>query len=761
MGALLNAGKLLVLAVPLALPFAMEKVPLHQAAARGDVDGVRRALRPWKDVNGFDHKGQTPLMLALQSGKPEAARYLIERGALTVLPESGARQPFDRIVNDKDNANALFLLKRGQDPNTRTSQGVPWLIAAINRGDAVMVDALLEARADPNLASGGERRGSTPIAAALRRGTGWSASPGTQAEAREQALQLAGRLLRAGARLDGSEENRQLMREVLSPGYAATPAPYDTARLAFMIENGYPLTSSEPGNTPLADAAGLGNAEAVRFLIAKGADPNGGARPCGSARCEYVRTPLQRAIQSAASAGNARPRYVAAIEALVAAGADVNLPDRGGTTPVMDAAKRKDIDTMRLLLQAGGKPSPEYRDVQAMTAAALAADRGGDAGPLRALVETLSKPPVFKAGHPDDPKGTDPNALLSAIGSDLHVVFLHHAGGPYSGNMTSFQEREAGQTERTVELEVTAPGEAITLILTNQSPANWRITAGPASKVRRIFVFGEKAQKVSLAPPGAQVLVYDERLRPATHVGIEWPSSASSYERVLNNIVTATGVRPKTMYSYYGADRILIDGVNNTELVMPETRERLARGESASPDSYVAGTPVVMRHNSYDGLKMSGDGLTLSRSGGAGPSAIAVASRSFRVGKRYVELVSGGRPESWTNFGYATGLEAHGIGELLEKSQLKKLGRGDRVGVAFDFDNRRAYVRFNGAWITGAPESGNGRALPASGPIHAAVEIAGGDSWKLNFGKQPFADPLPVGYLPYDDSGNVVRSTRN
>jgi uncharacterized protein len=98
---------------------------------------------------------------------------------------------------------------------------------------------------------------------------------------------------------------------------------------------------SPDGFTALHYAAFFGSPEAVRTLVAVGADLE--AR---SANEEFApeATPLHSAV-AAGRMDNA--------EALLAAGADPNARQRGGFTPLMEAEQRGDLDLAELLIRHG------------------------------------------------------------------------------------------------------------------------------------------------------------------------------------------------------------------------------------------------------------------------------------------------------------------------------------------------------------------------------------------------------------------------
>jgi ankyrin repeat protein len=109
-----------------------------------------------------------------------------------------------------------------------------------------------------------------------------------------------------------------------------------------MLDAGVPvdLTVAD-GISPLLNAAGPGDEESVRLLLAAGANVHAVETRFGS-------QPLARA----ADWGNA-----ATTRLLIAAGADVNHRSDNGTTALMSAAESGSLETVRALLAAGADSS--------------------------------------------------------------------------------------------------------------------------------------------------------------------------------------------------------------------------------------------------------------------------------------------------------------------------------------------------------------------------------------------------------------------
>jgi uncharacterized protein len=117
----------------------------------------------------------------------------------------------------------------------------------------------------------------------------------------------------------------------------------DAERLEELLreEPGLPRAWSPDGFTPLHYAAFFGSPEAIRVLVATGADLEAPSR-----NQEFA--PEAHPLHSAVAAGR-----IDNVEALLEAGAEPNVRQHGGFTPLMEAEHSGNFDIAELLIRHG------------------------------------------------------------------------------------------------------------------------------------------------------------------------------------------------------------------------------------------------------------------------------------------------------------------------------------------------------------------------------------------------------------------------
>jgi ankyrin repeat protein len=309
-----------------------------------------------------------------ERGDRAAAMRLLSTGADPNVPGPDGTTAIMWAAANDDVELVRALIKAGAKVGVRNQFGTSALTEAAIVGSAPVIEALLGAGADPNTRN---PEGETPLMAVARTGR----------------LEAARRLLEAGAEVNAREDwgGQSALMWAAAQGQAgmvgllaASGADVNARGVVRqwerkVITEPRPKDMNKGGFTPLLYAAREGCVACVRHLIAAGADldlqdPDG-------------LTPLTMALLNL---------HFEAAAALIKAGADVNKWDLFGRSPLYMAADVSTLpvkgngamavlpsedavtalDVARMLLEAGANPNlqlkrrPPYRDVPQ--------DRGGD-----------------------------------------------------------------------------------------------------------------------------------------------------------------------------------------------------------------------------------------------------------------------------------------------------------------------------------------------------------------------------------------------
>jgi len=301
-----------------------------------------------------------------------------------------------------DFARVRSLLSSGAEVNTKDSGGSTALMFAALRGDAEMVQALLAAGADPNLkdANGetalllGAGHGVEVVRALLAGGADPNLEDGEGQTAllvaAEHQLESVRLLIESGADVTHRDEfGVSALTIAEASGASEVAALLRTAGATSSLED------------RLHEAVREGDQDAVRRLVAEGADVNG-------FDTDRYETPLMAAL---------RHRRLEILVSLLEAGADPSFEatgfDNAGETAIVVAAREDSPWALRTLLQA--KARPQDRD------AALLAGCGHPAV-IRVALEEGAR--VNAKGE----RGVTPLSCAAAAGALESVTLLLEAG---------------------------------------------------------------------------------------------------------------------------------------------------------------------------------------------------------------------------------------------------------------------------------------------------------------------------------------------
>lgn len=193
------------------------------------------------------------------------------------------------------------------------------LHAAAAQGEAKEIEQLVAAGEKPNIQ---DARSRTPLHVAAHQG---------QHEA-------ARTLLRLGADPNALDDQRYDAITI-----AAVRNDVETLKIVLAGGGSARNITSPYDGTALIAAAHLGHAEVVRTLIAAGAP------------LDHVNNLGWTALMESIVLGDGGPAHTDTLKALVSAGANVNIPDRQGETPLTHARRRGYGEMVRALEAAGAQ----------------------------------------------------------------------------------------------------------------------------------------------------------------------------------------------------------------------------------------------------------------------------------------------------------------------------------------------------------------------------------------------------------------------
>lgn len=181
-------------------PPAVPADTLHSAAARGDVDVLRRLIAMGADVTEADAEGTTPLHAAAFAGHVEAIRVLLEAGARLNSRDHFGFTPLHAAARDGHLGAVQALVERGADLEALDETGLtPAEVAAFMHQEEVAT--WLAARSPP--------RTVTPPPAEVE-----EAEPAPEVESAVRVL-LTGETFRVWTSLSGAQVEAEFVQNML------------------------------------------------------------------------------------------------------------------------------------------------------------------------------------------------------------------------------------------------------------------------------------------------------------------------------------------------------------------------------------------------------------------------------------------------------------------------------------------------------------------------------------------------------------------
>ncbi len=328
--------------------WSIQATPLQWAASQNQKAVAELLLANGADINVIGDSGMTPLHLAAAKGHMEMTRFLLEKKANVNIQSSQYWTPLGRSLEFKNKEMSELLKKYGAKEEY---EEVP-LISAVDNGDEDAVSRLLSKGADIN--------------------------------ARSNAMDCWGMTALMMAAKNGDS---------------------DTATI--LLEKGADVKAKDAkGRTALMAAMERDSVEVVNMLIAKGSDVNAedmdGSTALYMAAC-HAHPETMEVLKAAGAHPPTSLLYAVALEdievsrKLIVDGADVNMKDKEGNTPLIVATRNGRLEIARMLLSKGADANAkDHRQQSPLT---IAAQSGQDK-----IVELLLRKGV-------DINGGDPNSF--------------------------------------------------------------------------------------------------------------------------------------------------------------------------------------------------------------------------------------------------------------------------------------------------------------------------------------------------------------
>jgi uncharacterized protein len=381
--------------------------PLSEAAVVGNVPVLRKLLSSGADVESPNGDGQTALMIIARTSNLDAAKLLISKRAnVNAVEQWRGQTPLMWAAAENQPAMVKLLIEHGAKVDARSkvntwerqvtaeprmqarpSGGFTPLMYAARKGCLQCAETLLKAGADKDLTDPDDvsplllatLNFNFDIAALLvKKGANvnkwdtWGRSP-IYAAVDMNTLPTGGRADRPSLdKTTGLELIAMLLDAGANPNLQLKLfPPYRSLR-----DDRGADTLLSIGTTPLVRASKAGDVEAMRLLIAHGANVD---LPTATGI-----TPLMAASGNGSANLDTRGRYkteaqaIEAVELLVKAGANINARDRGGQTALHGAASWGWNGLVKSL--AANNVDLTAKDAQGRTAADIAKGAASSSG---------------------------------------------------------------------------------------------------------------------------------------------------------------------------------------------------------------------------------------------------------------------------------------------------------------------------------------------------------------------------------------------
>jgi len=281
------------------------QTPLHLASLDQFPHPMTLLLKFGADVNAQDEDDMTPLLFASQSDSiGDAAQLLLEHGASIHVRNKKGQTPLHLASQQSNSISVKALLKAGADVDAWDNDNMtPLLLAFPSAMDGRVAQLLLEHGASVHVRN---KNGQTPLHLAASR---WVF------------FDVGALMLKLGADVNAQDN------EDMTPLHFVSRSDYRGRDAQVLLEHGARVhMQNKDGQTPLHLASEELLSDVVALLLTFGADVD--------AQDNKGMTPLHYALSSLSQSSHCREDLQKVIKNLLESGANDNLPDGHGKTPL-------------------------------------------------------------------------------------------------------------------------------------------------------------------------------------------------------------------------------------------------------------------------------------------------------------------------------------------------------------------------------------------------------------------------------------------